>query len=997
MKKASGKKRRFRFVKYLLLSVFSFIFLLILIAEVFEKKITALAFEKIKESVNIPMEVNDISFTLLRRFPLATIELKDIILSSPADSAGMPQDTLISVGKVYFSVKSLPLIDEVFDIQKVEVIGANIRFFRNKEGKSNFDFLIDTTSTTGTDTVFQLPDITLQNLLVEDMVCYYSDSATSTKARINIPGLELRGKVQKNIYSGFVKGSVDVSKADFENTNLDRMRNTSFDFDIAYINDSLSVNHFVIVSDGIKMNIMGTALIQNDISADINISSEEVDLAELLKYVPADTLKKYGIKSVSGRMTFNAKIRGVVSDTSVMPSVDADMWLKNAGISVKDYPAFKNISFNIAFTNGEKQDETTSEINVKNLHFETANSKGFIKGSIKNLNDPRYSVKGDLNVDLSEFSSFVPDSLLSSIDGNFKAVFSTKGVFPDSVTDAYVDKTLKNSFADVTLTNVNAHSDSFPDVTSLTGKLIYKPGSFEVKDLFASLPDYHLNLSNCTFKTRLEGELTDPSKTIFDIQSFFLQTDSSSISGKAYVEDLESPRFRFNADVNLNLAEAMSVLPEDSIVTDMSGNVMASVASTGHLNPDSITEQLSDIIFRNSSFNAQFSKVSVEMPDTLICISNLSGKMTLVHDSLSFQDVEGNYKSITFNVPEMNIVNVYDAVLLNKKEKVTAEGVVQLGDIDYAMFAPFVEDTSVTKENDAPEEINYSFVVKGKISANSFKYKKAVFKDISALYKLTDSVYIIEKFNFDAFGGKASNSVRLNYMPDGTTIINTKHSVNRVDIHQVLNDFDDFKEFGNNEISADNLGGLFSTTLHTKVVMAGDSILENETRIKGDLKMEDGGIYNYKAAMDMADFTKLKELDSIRFKTFESKIFMFKDKLYVPNTYIVSSALDIGFFGMQSMGEDYEYHIQLHLGDVLKGKSQKLLKRQAENGDEVTAKDFDRSTVKLIYANINGKSKVGFDKKKAQRLMQVKIKTQEKMLDLIFFPKLVSFDTGVEN
>ena len=29
-------------------------------------------------------------------------------------------------------------------------------------------------------------------------------------------------------------------------------------------------------------------------------------------------------------------------------------------------------------------------------------------------------------------------------------------------------------------------------------------------------------------------------------------------------------------------------------------------------------------------------------------------------------------------------------------------------------------------------------------------------------------------------------------------------------------------------------------------------------------------------------------------------------------------------------------------------------------------------------------------------LWKVKIKTQEKMLDLIFFPKLVSFDTGVE-
>jgi len=39
---------------------------------------------------------------------------------------------------------------------------------------------------------------------------------------------------------------------------------------------------------------------------------------------------------------------------------------------------------------------------------------------------------------------------------------------------------------------------------------------------------------------------------------------------------------------------------------------------------------------------------------------------------------------------------------------------------------------------------------------------------------------------------------------------------------------------------------------------------------------------------------------------------------------------------------------------------------------------------------------VGFDRKKAQRRMEVKIKTQEKMLDLIFFPKLVSFETGVK-
>ncbi len=999
MKKGTGKRHRFRWLKYILLSILSFILLLVLIAGIFEKKIAELAFEKVKEDVDLPVSINKISFTLLRSFPLATIELSGVTLGSPVDSAVVDtlqnlKDTLISVDDIYFSVEALPLTDGIFDIKKVDIEGIKVRFFRDKNGSSNFDFLMDTTSTESGDTVSLLPDITLQGLSLKDMTCYYSDSTILTRGVIYIPELKVKGKVKKDIYSGSVKGIVNISGADFGDTNLDRMRNTRLDFDLVYVNDSLSVNNFLMVSDGIRMTVTGIAVLKNKVFADVNISSEEVDLAEMKKYVPDDTLKKYGIESVAGNMLFNVKIRGIVSDTVQMPSIDADLWLKNGNISVSGYPAFKNVSFNAAFTNGEKHNEKTSGIRLKNFHFETNKGDGDISAYVKNFDDPAYRLKGAFDIDLSEIEALVPDPLIKMAKGNVNVNFSTKGVVPDSVTDKFINDMLDHSLADISFRNVSLSSDSFPDVKELSGSILYRPGSVEADSLRMSVPDYQLKLENCSFNAFMDGPLTEPTQTILDVRYFLVQTDKSRFAGNLFIKNLESPEFRIDADMVLDLAEAASMLPDDSLVIDVSGLVSANVRSSGHLAPDSLEEHLQDVLFRHTELTAELRDVTVAMPDTMMCVDALSGNISLVPGSVMLENVAGNYKTMSFHVPGMQIDNLYKTVLQNKKDTLTVKGEFELGDVDYALFAPFVDDTLQGKEETEP--VNYSFLIKGKCRVNSIKYEKAVLKNISALYKLTDSLYIVDKLKFGAFGGKADNSVRYELQPDGKAVINTKHLVEDMDIHKLLFDFDSFKSYGNNEIEADNLAGLLSTDLHTKIVMDGDSLIENETRIKGDMKLKNGGIYNYKAAMDMAEFTKLKELDSIRFKTFDSKIFMFKGKLYVPKTYIVSSALDIGFFGMQSIGEDYEYHIQLHLGDVLKGKSQRLLKRQAESGDEVTSKDFDRSTVKLLYANINGKSKVGFDKKKRQMMMQVKIKTQEKMLNLIFFPKLVSFDTGIE-
>jgi len=55
-----------------------------------------------------------------------------------------------------------------------------------------------------------------------------------------------------------------------------------------------------------------------------------------------------------------------------------------------------------------------------------------------------------------------------------------------------------------------------------------------------------------------------------------------------------------------------------------------------------------------------------------------------------------------------------------------------------------------------------------------------------------------------------------------------------------------------------------------------------------------------------------------------------------------------------------------------------------------------KSSRKIRYTVNNGKSKVGLDTKEDREAMMNKIRVQQKMLDFIFFPKNIHYDTEAE-
>jgi uncharacterized protein involved in outer membrane biogenesis len=988
-------KKSLKIFGLIITSLLLIIIALVITASLSQNKIVDFTLKKISESTRVPIEIDDVSFTLIKRFPHATIELSGVRVGN--ENAGnlstqnLSKDDVLNIKKVYVSVKTIPLIRGEYEVNIIELNDARIHYNVDSLGNSNIDFLLKSDTDVAESDSGGLPLVDLKKVKLRNSFVYYSDDSLKVAANMFFSELDFKGKIEDEKFDGTVEGDVQLTNCSFQNTSLNRMKEATLRFELDYESDTLKIGKLEAKTDGVNIDILGKTAFSENIFTDLHVELKEVELEKLQKYIPDELLKEYGIEEFTGNMNLSGTVQGFVSD-SIMPAIDFTFDLKNGFVKTKDYPTLQKINFEGKTSNGSEHNNKTTSANFKTFHAETDSSMVDLTFSIRNFEKPIYDIQSKLKINIEEFRDFIPDSIVQNISGRFIADISTKGQIPDSIDDNFINLLVKNTSANVDFSNIQIEMDSL-HVNNLSGSFIYTPNHLIIKDFNTEIPELNLQLKNATADAGFTGKVTQLSELEITLNSLKAETPQGDFWGSAKIKNLEYPEFVADASAKINLAELKPFLP-DSLVKNLSGNLDAEVSSFGKLNLDSIAEQISDILFKQSSIKLVATNISVAMPDTLQEISGLNGNAEMQNGKITISKMNGIAAGIDFRVDSTTISNVYEAVIKNRNETVRAQGNFEFGAIDYSILASFFTSEAEEENTSDSTPLNFLFEMKGKISAKSFKYEKALLQDISAKFNLTDSVYIIDQFKANAFDGSTNSSLRYSLTKSNRQIINVKTHFENMDIHKLLYAFDDFGY--DSLISYKNVSGIFSSELNGRFVFEADTLVSNDMRVLGNFKLKNGKLINYEPAMEVSKFTGIKELDNIDMKTLECNIFMFKNKIYIPITNIVSSSLDLSTFGMQSMADDYEYHIQLRLGDILKGKSQKLFERQSSSGDEVSEDDLDKNTIKLIYGYVDGKKKVGFATKKAQRQMALKIQVQQKMLELIFHPNLVSFETGVK-
>jgi len=1019
-------RKAFKIFTIFIISILLLIIVLTVVAKLAENKITAIALNKAGEIIEAPMKIDDASFTLLRKFPLSTIEFKGVWLGAHIDSTKElteNHDTLVYIEKLYVSVRSKDLLKNKFTVKKIEIKGVHLNYLIDTAGVSDFDFLIDTTAieepvdTTPSGPLF----LELKDFILEDITLKYADETSATKAKIHIPKIKIKGKINDDIYSGSIKGGLDISDCSFEDTKLYLMSKTSLDFNLRYSGDSVYIKKASLFTDGADFNVTGYAIVKDDIFTDVKVVSNKIDLGELLKYAPVEMLNEYGLKSGSGIINFDVAVKGFVSD-SVQPNVVMNVAMKDGSLVTKDYPAIKKLAFNGYITNGSKNNNQTTYVNFNNFTVATAKSVVSASFSVKNIDHPKYKLNTDLKVNFEEFKQFIPDTLLKDLSGKMTVSLSTSGQLPDSIDDKFINKAINSTRINVHMFDINIKPDDELSVNNLSGNMAFSAGKFRLTNFKVSVPAYHVNLKNTQFIVNYTGQPTNVSSLGINLKNYHIETDSCIFDGAATVKNIDYPEFTFSSNVKLNLDEIYTMMP-DSIADALSGNITANISSFGKINIDSIQEdEINKIVFEQSAFDFNFDKMTFHMfNDETIKLDDFSAKFSMKDDTILINKLSGNYSGIDFAMDSTEIWNVYKTVIKEQRnENLIVQTNISLGKIDYAMIeamsatdsttdsvaeiTEITEVTAVEEQDTTPEYTGIlpdfeamgvpHFIIRGKMSVEQVIYEKNIIDDISLLFRFADSLYVIDQFKLKIADGEINTSLKFDARRVNKPFVDIKNYIYHLDLNQLLVNNNNFDQ---TDMTADNLSGTLTSELHARAFIIGDTVPLNKIKAKGEFTLENGKIYNYKPLVDASvGIGGLKELDSLEFNTLTTGIFVFKDKIYIPKTDVVSSALDLSAFAMQSLtGDDYEYHIILHLKDVLAGKSKKLMEqqaKQAKKGDGIK----DRKGINLVALHLGDKTKNGFDNEKLKKKFKNKLNIQQGSLNFVFNPILVNFSTDLD-
>ena len=1003
---------------------------LTVIAKLAENKITEIALRKVSESIEAPVTIENVSFSLLRKFPLATIELNKVLLKEHRPTDGLittDLDTLISINKVYVSVKSRPLLKGNIEIIKVDVDGAIVNYLVDTIGVSNIDFLMTSSEPEKSDTIPSEPlNVDLTDLTATHICINYKDDTLRAAAKLLISELKVKAKLQGENILATVKGAVNLTNCSFDETNLNLMNNTDVNFDVDYENDSVNIKKLNISTDGANFELVGKILLADEIETDVVFKGENLIIDELIKYVPAEMLEEFGLQKVSGKLNMNAKVKGIYAENE-LPKVDLNVDFQKGIIVTKEYPALKNISFTGSITNGILRNNKSTQAHFSTFHFETQQSKFDFVFSLLDLDNLKYNVKTNVGINLQEFQKLIPDTIAKSFNGNIKASISTKGELPESIGDDFIDQVMENTRAEIKLTDFNVEMKPDMSVKNFSAVLTYKPNNFSVSNLNIDIPTYGIGLQNTSLNTDFYGSINNTSELSLNVKSYHLETKGATISGFVKVTNLDKPSYDTKTKIVLNLEETKSMLP-DSLVSELSGKLIVDIKSKATLNLDSIADQAIDAAFNKSTVKVRMKNITAILPDDpLYKIENLSGVINMSPEMLTINKVKGIAAGLSFEIDSTEVWNSYETFVLGSKEEIfTVQTNIILGEITNSFLRGFMTtDTTsaevssqnskeelASTENIEPADTNATqyllpdlsqyglphFLIRGKLAIAKVEYEKNVIDDISLKFRFADSLYVIDQFKLSTCGGQMNTSVMLNARGRfwEKPVVDIRTKIDKLNINELLlvND-----NFGDTSITYEKFAGLLTCELDTRAFYADGTWPTDKIRAEGHFTLKNGKIYGYEPLVDLSKnkiLGGLKGLDKLDFNTLTTSIFMLNDNIYIPKTDVVTSSMDLSAFAMHSLQGDFEYHIKAYLGDVFTGKSDELMKKQ-EKQSKINGETYDRSGgLKLLSMEIDGNKKNGFDNDKLKEKFEEKLDKQKGWLKVFFNPNLVNFSTDLD-
>jgi len=398
----------------------------ILFAYLYQDEVKSYLVSKLNEGLAAEVKVQDIDFSVLRKFPNASLQFTEVY----CPSVGMKtrNDTLFFMEKVFLEFNVIDIFQKNYIIRKIQMDNGVVNIQRDNYGNDNFHFwkTADRDTSSSRSFSFALNEITLNNQKFS-----YVNTSSHLKTSAQINSMEASGMFSSSSYSLEATGDVFINYFKNNREYFIKEKPLQADFLLQVDSSNYTITEGEAELDGIPLQIDGSIVklqkegnSNNGYDLNLNISGSNIDLEHALNLIPEQHREELKHYTISGTADINSSIVGT-ADKHNSPVWQMNYSTRRAQI-ILDSTGFKlsDIELNGTYKSGNGGSITISE-------FSSEIGSDRIKGnfSVNNFNDPfiQLSINTKANLENLHRSHLPGLDSVKSISGIANVEASIKG------------------------------------------------------------------------------------------------------------------------------------------------------------------------------------------------------------------------------------------------------------------------------------------------------------------------------------------------------------------------------------------------------------------------------------------------------------------------------------------------------------------------------------------------------------------------------------------
>ena len=495
-------KLLYKILKPLAVVISGIAVVMIITALFVQDKVAGIILKSLSNDISTKFEIGSVRLSFLRRFPRATLDLKNVLVhSSPGFDRSCfgikDTDTLLAAKSVIMEFKLPDMIRGNYNIGRIGVRNGSLRILTDTAGQVNYEITSNTGGTSASDLI-----INLESIFVNDLKALYNNRATELVITGSTDNGRLKSKISGDNIDFTGKGSFMIDLFTLYGFSIESGIRTEVDVTLNSSENGIRFDKSTLKFDNNKFSMAG--FVSADNVLDLSVTGENINISEVKKYLPGKLLSKMKEYNPTGLLKVESKIRGAATRTS-NPGIDISFSLQNGRVTHGTSSlSIKDVSLTGLFTNGPKMEPSTSSLKINSFKGTLGSSvyTGSLALSDFKLLRANLELKG--KVIPAEIKKFFSLTDISAAEGSADMDLRTSGMITRKekygITDFLALETegglTFNSFGiglrddKIRVDNVTGRLSLSDKITARDLNFTYKGQNIKVNGTFSNLPEW---------------------------------------------------------------------------------------------------------------------------------------------------------------------------------------------------------------------------------------------------------------------------------------------------------------------------------------------------------------------------------------------------------------------------------------------------------------------------------------------------------------------------